>query len=404
MRIKRAISIVKSVVLCLSVGYTISSCSSSANQRATQEESLMALSEKEILQIKKEINADKKAAFIEQIIQQKVAGGFNGNVLVAQKGVIIYQKAFGFADFKDTIRLTNDSKFQLASLSKTFTAVAVMQLVEKGKLGLTNEVKDFYPNFPYPGVTIHSLLCHRSGLPYYEYLMNDETRQKEWYPSNQEMMAWFAAQNPTPQAYNLPDHFFSYNNTNFAILAAIVEKVSGLSFDAYMQKNILQPLGMNNTFVATSTSPALNVNRTVGYQRNLEIPKDYYDNITGDKGIYSTTGDLFRWYVSLRDAKLLSKESLREVFTPRSFEHPGIRNYGYGFRLWLDAQQRTDYVYHTGWWKGYNTIMFCDLREDFVVILLTNRLNKTVYHIKEIIDALNDGKKAQSVEDNILDS
>ncbi|MDP5120308.1 MAG: beta-lactamase family protein [Spirosomaceae bacterium] len=354
---------------------------------------------------KKAIKADFKSAKIDEIIKRKVnAENFNGNVLVAQKGVILYQKAFGLAQFQDSTVLTNDSKFQLASLSKTFTSIAVLKLVQEGKLSLTTTVDEVYPDFPYEGVTIHSLLCHRSGLPYYEYLMSDETRKRKWSPTNQEMMQWFAAQSPTPKAYNLPDHFFSYNNTNFAVLAAIVERISTLSFDVYLRREILVPIGMTNTYANTTKSDSININRTSGYERNRLVPRDYYDEITGDKGIYSTTSDLNKWYEALRDGTVVSKELLQEAFTPRSFEHPGLRNYGYGFRLWVDAKQRTDYVYHTGWWKGYNTIMFFDLREDFVIILLTNRLNRTVYHIKDIIDILHNGSKTATVEENILDA
>lgn len=350
------------------------------------------------------IKADEKSAKIAAIMQQKFASGLNGNVLVAQKDILLYQSASGFADFQDTIKLMNDSKFQLASLSKTFTSIATLKLVEAGKLSLTTTIDDLYPNFPYKGVTVHSLLCHRSGLPYYEYLMDVETKQKKWHPTNQEMIRWFETQNPAPKPYNLPDHFFSYNNTNFAILAAIVEKSSELSFDDFLHQEILVPLGMNDTYTVTTKNKEINTNRTVGYDSHGRIGEDYYDNIVGDKGIYSTTSDLLKWYKGLRDGKVLSKELLQEAFTPRSFEHPGVRNYGYGFRLWVTKEQRTDYVYHTGWWKGYNTIMFFDLRSDFVVVLLTNRLNRSVYHIKEIIDVLNEGGEAAVVEENILDS
>lgn len=352
--------------------------------------------------IRKEIKADMKAALIEEIMRKKLAQGFNGNVLVAQKDIIIYEKAFGFANFKDTVRNILPSKFQLASLSKTFTAVAVMKLTEEGKLGIDNTVKDYFPDFPYDGVTIRSLLCHRSGLPFYQYTFDKIVRGEKLYPSNQEMMQWFAKAQPTPAIFNKPDHFFSYNNTNYAILAALVEKASGKPFDVYMRESIFLPAGMKNSFVATTKSDSINVNRTYGYQFGHRLPKDYYDDITGDKGVYSTVEDLLNWYRALRDNVLIKKESFKEMIMPRSFEHPGLRNYGYGFRLWVNAKQQTDYVYHTGWWKGYNTIMFFDPREDFVIILLSNRYNRSVYNIKEIVDILHEGKQS-SVEENILD-
>ncbi|MBA4850787.1 serine hydrolase [Emticicia sp. BO119] len=360
-----------------------------------------ALKRKEA-KIRKDIKADIKAALIEEVMQKKLAQGFNGNVLIAQKDVIVYQKAFGFANFKDTIRNVLQSKFQLASLSKTFTAVAVMKLTEQGKLGLDNTVKDYFPDFPYDGVTVRSLLCHRSGLPFYQYTFDKLVRGEQLYPTNQQMMQWFGKAQPTPPIFNLPDHFFSYNNTNFAILAALVEKVSGKSFDVYMRENIFLPAGMKDSYIATTKNDSININRTYGYQFGQRLPKDYYDDITGDKGVYSTVKDLLKYYIALKNNKLITKESFKEMVLPRSFEHPGLRNYGYGFRLWVNAKQQTDYIYHTGWWKGYNTIMFFDLREDFVIILLSNRYNRSVYNIKEIVDIMHGGKQS-SVEENILD-
>lgn len=373
------------------------------NEKAKTEESPSekVLSEADIRKIKKEINADQKAQKIGEIINGKVAAGFNGSVLVAQKGVIIYENAFGFAS--DSIKNTIDSKFQLASLSKTFTAVAAMKMVQDGQIGLDNTVKDYYPAFPYEGVTIRSLLSHRSGLPYYQYEFDKKVRSEQIYPTNQQLMDWFDKAVPTPKMLNLPDHFFSYNNTNFAILAAIIEKVSGKSFEDYLKEKVLNPAGMNETFTGVSKNPLLNVNKTVGYQNGRKLQKDFYDDIMGDKGIYSTTHDLLKWYNVLKSEKVLNKENLREMYTPRSFEHPGLRNYGYGFRLWVNDLQQTEYIYHTGWWKGYNTIMFFNLREDFVVILLSNKYNRSVYNIKEIVDTLQGNDKLSNLEENILD-
>jgi CubicO group peptidase (beta-lactamase class C family) len=218
-----------------------------------------------------------------------------------------------------------------------------------------------------------------------------------------DIMKWFAETKPTPKPMNLPDHYFSYNNTNFSILAALVSIVSKKSFEQYMQEKIFTPAGMTNTFLGISTNPNLAINKTQGYQYGRKLQKDFYDNIMGDKGVYSTVDDLFKWYKVLKSEKILSKESLREMYTPRSFEHPGLRNYGFGFRLWVNEKQQTDYVYHTGWWKGYNTIMFFDLRNDFVIILLSNKYNKSVYNIKSIVDILSGSEKPSTLEENILD-
>lgn len=347
------------------------------------------------------IHAAKKEIELREFVNSKIRKGFNGSILVAQSGVVLCDTVIGFANFEDTMRIRHDTPFQLASLSKTFTSVAIMQLVEKGKLSLDLTVQDYYPDFPYEGVTLRSLLSHRSGLPYYEYNFDLKARKEKLYPDNQMLMDWFAKADPSPKAFNLPDHYFSYNNSNFAILAAIIEKASGLSFNDYLRKEVFDVLGMNNSYLATELRDS--TNRTFGYQNRRRIPFDIYDNIAGDKGVFSTTRDLLKWYKALRSESVLKKETLRELYTPRSFEFPGLRNYGYGFRLWLNDKQQTDYIYHTGWWKGYNTIMFFDLREDFVIILLSNRYNKDVYHIKEVIDILHDGEKKTSVEENILD-
>ena len=385
------------IVVCL-LATSIFACQNVSSSKSEKKVDSVAL-KKEEARIRKEINADKKAFLIEQVIQRKLAEGFNGNVLIAQKGVIIYQNAFGFAN--DSVKNNLQSKFQLASLSKTFTAVAVMKLAEQGKLGLDYTVKDYYPNFPYDGITIRSLLCHRSGLPFYQYTFDKMVRESKIYPTNQQIMEWFATVQPTPKIFNQADHYFGYNNTNFAILAALVEKVTGKDFEKYMHENIFGPTGMKDSYIVTTKNDSININRTVGYQFGRKLQKDYYDDISGDKGVYSTLNDLLKWHTALKNNTLISKESFREMIMPRSFEFPGLRNYGYGFRLWVNAKQQTDYVYHTGWWKGYNTIMFFDPREDFVIILLSNKYNRTVYNIKQIIEIMHGGNS--TMEESILD-
>lgn len=267
--------------VCLMVLGLLANCNKNEKKQDQQKPFEKILTEQEIKKIKKEINAVYKTQLISALINKKVKAGFNGSILVAQKGVVLYENAFGFS--KDTIPNTKDSKFQLASLSKTFTAVAVMKMVQEGQIGLDNTVKDYFPNFPYDGVSIRSLLSHRSGLPYYQYEFDLKVRTEKIYPSNQQIMDWFAAAVPTPKPLNQPDHFFSYNNTNYAVLAALVEKVSGKSFDDYLKEKLLLPAGMTNTFTGVSKNPLLNVNKTIGYQNGRKLEKDFYDDIMGDR-------------------------------------------------------------------------------------------------------------------------
>lgn len=350
--------------------------------------------------IRRQINAEQKSQQIEAIFRQKVREGLNGNVLVAQKGIVLYRNCFGLGHFERNQRdtLVDDSKFQLASLSKTFTAVGTLKLIEAGKLSLEDTIQKFYPDFPYHGITIRELLSHRSGLPNYAYAFDDSMKvnfykREKPYPTNATIMHWFATVKPTPKAYNIPGRGFSYSNTNYMVLASIIEKATGQSYEAFIKKNIFDPLGMHQTFVTTTKNDSINHHRTAGYQWNRRIPKDYYDDVVGDKGIYSTTGDLFRWYRALNGDCLLQKKTLAEAFIPRSFERKGAKNYGYGFRMMLDGLNKPEYIYHSGWWKGYNTMFWFSPKDEYVIIILGNRYNKTVYRVKELIEVLNSGSK-----------
>ena len=388
------------------------SCGQDSQKKLTQSARNMrncadgqVISSKEQAAIRQQINADEKTRQIAEIFRQKVRSGLNGNVLVAQKGIVLYKNCFGLGHFERSQRdtLVEDSKFQLASLSKTFTAVGTLKLIEAGKLSLEDSIQKFYPDFPYHGITIRELLSHRSGLPNYQYAFDDSMKvnfykKEKPYPTNATIMHWFATVKPTPQRYNIPGRGFSYSNTNYMVLASIIEKATGQSYEAFIGKNIFEPLGMRQTYVATTKNALFNQHKTAGYQWNRRIPKDYYDDVVGDKGIYSTTGDLFRWYRALNGDCLLPKKILAEAFMPRSFERKSTKNYGYGFRMILNATNQPEYIYHSGWWKGYNTMFWFSPKDEYVIIILGNRYNTTVYRVKELIDVLHDNPDDNQAE------
>lgn len=389
-------------VLSLVVAGLVGACGSSTEKQiAKSAKDLKSCADEQKLSpeqqqaVRKQIDADHKSTEIEAIIRQKVREGFNGNVLIAQKGIVLYKNCFGLGHFERGQRdtLVEDSKFQLASLSKTFTAVGTLKLIEMGKLSLDDSIQKFYPDFPYHGISVRELLSHRSGLPNYAYAFDDSMKvnfykREKPYPTNATIMHWFATVKPTPQRYNIPGRGFSYSNTNYMVLASIIEKVTKQSYESYINKTILEPLGMRETFVATSRNEAFNKHKTAGYQWNRRIPKDYYDDVVGDKGIYSTIGDLFRWYRALNGNCILQKKTMAEAFIPRSFERKGAKNYGYGFRMMLDANDQPEFIYHSGWWKGYNTMFWFSPKDEYVIIMLGNKYNKTVYRVKELIEAL----------------
>ena len=342
-----------------------------------------------------------KMARIEEIFNRKRRAGFNGNVLVVQKGKILYQNSFGFAHMRAKDTLTADSRFQLASLSKPFTAVAVLKLIQEGRVALDDSVQRFFPDFPYHGVKVDMLLSHRSGLPNYIYSFNDSVRHGRKYPDNLDILNWYAKVVPTPQPYNRPGRSFNYCNTNYCVLAAIVEKVTGDSFGNYLNSQIFTPLGMQNTYLVTDTTIAATKNRTDGHQYGRKLEKDYYDEVVGDKGLYSTTMDIYRFYNGLTKGLILEKKMLNEAFKPRSFERDGIRNYGYGFRMHIKEDHTPRFIYHGGWWKGYNTMLWVCPEDDAVIIVLGNTYNRSTYDLRELLEVIHGSGKIDDIEKDI---
>lgn len=347
--------------------------------------------EKEAAEIRERINADEKALSIDTIFQKKAdQQGFNGTVLIAQNGVILYRKAFGFTAPDRKIPLKVDNVFQLASVTKTFTAVATLILADRRQLSLDDSIQVYLPEFLYHGILIRNLLCHRSGLPNYIYSFEEKRRQGAMAPSNDTILKWFSEASPLPNLYNRPDVAFSYNNTNFILLASIIEKVSGMSYADFLRTEIFEPLGMVSTFVDTICSDTIKALKTTGFDRNRKRERDFYDGVYGDKGIFSTIDDMLRWYMAINSSCLVSRHLLREAFTPRSMEHKSWHNYGYGFRLMTDPNNMHDvqFIYHGGWWAGYSSMFTFDLEDDYVIIVLSNRKNASVYENKAIMDIL----------------
>jgi CubicO group peptidase (beta-lactamase class C family) len=341
--------------------------------------------------IRKEIHAVEKGRKLDSLYRVKARKqGFNGAVLIAQKGVVIYRNAFGLADFRKKDSLSINSAFQLASISKTFTGGAILLLAQDGKLKLSDSVQQYIPEFPYHGITIEELLSHRSGLPNYLYSFEDKRMKNGPPPTNDTVLSWFSHARPVPAAYNKPGRSFSYNNTNFVVLGSIIEKVSGISYPEFIRTRIFEPLGMTHSFIDTIAPDSILRFRTRGHQGNTPRAREFYDGVYGDKGVFSTVDDMRKWYFALHSGCLIHQEWLKEAFTPRSFEHRSRHNYGLGFRLMTDPQdmKQVHYIYHGGWWAGYCTMLWMDMESDTVIIVLGNRKNYGVYNIAAVLDIL----------------
>ncbi len=311
--------------------------------------------------------------------------GFSGSVLVSVKGEPVYEKCFGYCDYRSKDLMNDTTPFQLASVSKTFTATAILWLAEHGKLALTDSLQKFFPGMPYKGVTISQLLSHRSGLPNYLYFCDRKATGTVDYITNADVVRIMLRDKPAP--YALPDRKFEYCNTNYVLLASIAEQVTGQHFDDFMTETFFEPLGMAHTFVydiLDSTDRRI----AISYNSKWQIQHDdIYDGVMGDKGVYSTVHDMFIWDMAFYEGKLLGPEMLAEAYTPRSHEKPGLRNYGYGWRL-TQKPDSTYLVYHNGWWHGNNTVFCRNVSDTTAIIILSNKFNKSVYNVKPVWEIL----------------
>jgi CubicO group peptidase (beta-lactamase class C family) len=329
--------------------------------------------------------ADKQIdAFMKHLHQ---VANFNGNVLVAKKGKIIYENSFGWADYPHQDSLNINSKFQLASVSKTMTGTAILQLWERGKLKLDDDVQKFFPNFPYHGVTIRLLLTHRSGMMNYVYFVDDvyraEHRDQRKGITNQQVMDMIAQYKPAP--FNKPDKRFLYNNSNFMVLGSIIEKVSGESYAQYMKENVFDPAGMKNTAVYSKAVYDKIPTNVLGHDRNswrYSVAPNFLDGPVGAYGIYSTVGDLFLFDRALRAGLLIKPATQDSAYTDRNPMIRGHFNYGYGWRLFEAPGEKV--VYHTGWWHGFRHIFLRDMKNDVTIVLLGNMVNGSLLHLDDL--------------------
>lgn len=312
--------------------------------------------------------------------------GFNGNVLIAKQGRILYQNTFGWANYlmRDSLRL--DSQFELASVSKPFTATAVLKLWEEGRLSLDQTVDEFIPGFPYPNITVKQLLSHRSGLTSYMYFTDGLWPNKRKGMSNQDVIDLFIEHKPA--LYANPDVRFFYNNTNYILLASIVEAVTGESFDVHMQEEVFKPAGMRNTAVYSTAVYEKIPTDVVGHDRvwRRSVVQDFQDGPMGDKGIYSTVQDLYLFDRALRDGRILRQETLDSAYAGRSKPTKQVFNYGYGWRTFDKENDKV--VYHTGWWHGFRSLYVRDLVNDVTIVLLTNMVNASLLNLDGLYDLL----------------
>jgi CubicO group peptidase (beta-lactamase class C family) len=314
-------------------------------------------------------------------LQEK--GKLNGNVLVAEKGKIIYLKSFGIANEATGEKINENTIFELASCSKQFTAMAIMILKEQGKLSLEDPLAKYLPKLAfYDKITIRNLLNHTAGLQDYLSIM-DTVFDKRKIAVNNDIVTIFAKLKPALEFS--PGTQFKYSNTGYALLASIIEQASRESYAGFLKKNIFDRLKMHRTFVYIRRLHLRKIDHyAYGYiyskylgkyllPDSIEKAKVVYwlDGVVGDGTVNSTVLDLLKWDRALYTEKLISKADLQQVFSPAKLSDGTYTKYGFGWKI----EQHDDYgkvVRHSGGWPGYKSDIERHTDHDKTIIVLQN--------------------------------
>ncbi len=297
---------------------------------------------------------------------------FNGTVLFADKGKIVYKGAFGYGTLRNKDTLSTKSPFQLASVTKPITSTAVLMLAEQELLNLEDSVHQHIPDFPYKNVTIKQLLIQKSGLPEYLYFSDQYWPNNRNTINNDDVLCMMKIHEPNP--YYRPDYRYNYTNTNYSILASIIEKVSGQTYQDFIEHKVFKPLGMNDSFVYAKDETPVYHHMTSGHdKRRRRIADSHFNGVVGDKGIYSSVEDMLRFDQALYTDYLVSQELLEQAFEPahkRLYDHD---NYGMGWRI-NTQKNGNKIIYHSGWWKGYTSYFIRMPYSGKTIIVLNNSL------------------------------
>lgn len=336
--------------------------------------------------------AQNKAKQIEQLLSKyNEYGLFNGSALVAENGKVIFKKGFGFANMEWNIQNQTDTKFRLGSISKQFTAFLIVKLAEDGKLKLDVPITTYLPDYPKANgdkITIHNLLTHTSGIPNYTDAPNFFKDKSRTPYTPEEFVKTF---NNLPLQFT-PGEKFNYSNSGYFLLGYIIEKISGKSYEQFLQETILTPLKMVNT--GYDHSDIVLKNRASGYEKKGKTIQNaaYIDmSIPYAAGsLYSTVEDLYLWDQSLYTNKLLSEKSMDLLFKPY-ITTGGNDFYGYGWSIEEgsnNTKNKVKIIEHGGGINGFNTIISRIPADKNLVVLLNNTGGTVLNEMNDAIRAI----------------
>ena len=325
-----------------------------------------------------------KAEKIDTLFEQLYKNGqFNGTVLVAENGKILHKGAYGYGDYAAKRKLEIGSPCYLASVSKQFTTMAIMQLKEKGKLNYENKLGEYFPEIEYAkNVTIRQMMQHTSGVANHYSLGIYKPGL-----TNENVVEALLKQKELD--FN-PGDENRYSNGAYVLLSMIVAKISGQSFPVYMEENIFAPLNMDATLVYEKNTPEIK-NRAIGYTPAWTL-EDYEILTTGAGGMYSTVEDLLKWDQALYSEKLISQKSLEEAFTSAKLNDGSETDYGFGWGI-DENNNGGKIVNHSGSLNGFRTFIERDLEKRWTIILLTNNGSSYLSSILNTLRNIKNGEE-----------
>lgn len=330
----------------------------------------------------------------------------NGSFLVAQQDKVLYEGALGTASAQDGDTLTSAHAFDIGSISKQFTAAAIVRLAERGKLRVDDAVVTLLPDFPYPQVTVRQLLTHTSGVPD---LMSHYTKLLRSGQATGPILGADAvqvlAQQKVPLRFD-PGSRFEYSNTGYLLLAQVVARVGGTDLAQFLQREFFAPLGMTHTRIRLPDNEAAITPRAYGFavaadggRRALDQIPQFY--MTGAGGIYSTARDLHLWARALLDGKVMSAASWREASAPVQFKDGSTSPYGFGLGLRPSALGQPR-ITHGGHWRAFKAELSLLPAQGVDIVLLTNNgEDDSVEHARDAVEAILAGKPAPIVRESI---
>ena len=314
---------------------------------------------------------DAKAQLADWLDTLHKAETFNGSVLIAKDGQVCFEQHCGFADIEDRIPLTGHSSYSLASVSKPFTALAILLLAHRGKLTLDDKLSRHIPELAaYDTITVRHLLHHTSGIADHVDLAEEYWNERTVL-TTPDLILLFVRHRP--RSYFVAGTQFEYSNTGYALLGEIVARASGVSYPEFMAEAIFKPLAMNDSaaFNLSSKSCPLR-SRVVGFQRQLGkkvlCDLNFLDGVFGDGGIYSSAEDLMRWDVALRDGALLPPDVYEQAYVSGRLNNGELTGYGFGWEI-----EPAGVVEHWGEWEGFTAHVRRDLKQRSLLVALSNQ-------------------------------